>query len=68
MADPCNCIEVVDEKLSGRNTRLAKALVFSQPAGERLMIATEVLEKKRGAKATVMFPSFCPFCGVKYAA
>ncbi|MCX5581454.1 hypothetical protein [Kaistia terrae] len=68
MSDPCNCIEAVDEKLKERNTQLSKALVFSQPAGERLMIATEVVEKKRGARATVMFPSFCPFCGIKYAA
>lgn len=64
----CTCIEDVNAKLAQRNTRLSLALVFSDPVGERLMITTEVIEKKRGAKACVMFPSFCPFCGEKYQA
>lgn len=61
----CQCAEEVDEKLAERNTRLMRALVF-RPPGERLMIETEVIEKKRGARATAIFPSFCPFCGTKY--
>lgn len=61
----CDCIKDVSEKLKERNTRLAIAFCFSSPH-ERLMIATEVVEKKRGARATVVFPTFCPFCGEKY--
>lgn len=61
----CDCIEVVDEKLKAHNTRLSLAMCF-RPTRERLMIATEVAEKKRGARPTIMFPTFCPFCGVKY--
>lgn len=61
----CDCIKTVDAKLKAHNTRLSLALCFN-PARERLMIATEVVEKKRGARPVAMFPSFCPFCGLKY--
>nr|WP_245281151.1 hypothetical protein [Methylobacterium sp. ZNC0032] len=61
----CNCAEDVDTKLAEHNTRLLRALVF-RPPGERLIIETEIVEKKRGARPVSMFPSFCPFCGTKY--
>lgn len=61
----CNCIEIVDAKLAERNTRLVQALTL-RPFRSRLMIATEIIEKKRGARAVGMFPTFCPFCGVEY--
>lgn len=61
----CNCAEEVDAKLAEHNTRLLRALCF-RPPGERLMIETEIVEKKRGARAMSIFPSFCPFCGTKY--
>ncbi len=60
----CSCIEIVDAELAQYNTRLAKALVF-RPSHTRLMIETEIVEKKRGARPLTMFPTFCPFCGVK---
>ncbi|SFD72693.1 hypothetical protein SAMN05428997_14615 [Bosea sp. CRIB-10] len=61
----CNCIDVVDAKLAERNTRLVRAITL-RPFGTHLMIATEIIEKKRGARAVGMFPTFCPFCGVAY--
>lgn len=61
----CNCIDVVDAKLAEHNTRLVRAITL-RPFGTRLMIATEIIEKKRGARAVGMFPTFCPFCGVAY--
>lgn len=64
-APSCNCIEVVDAKLAERNTRLVQALTL-RPFRSRLMIATEIIEKKRGARAIGMFPTFCPFCGIEY--
>lgn len=63
----CECIEKVDGMLAEHNTRLTRAITFgSGEMGLCLMIATEVVEKKRGAKAVKMFPRFCPFCGEKY--
>lgn len=64
-ASPCTCIEIVDAQLAARNTRLVQAITL-RPFGSRLMIATEIIEKKRGARAVGMFPTFCPFCGVAY--
>lgn len=61
----CNCAEEVDAKLAQHNTRLLRALCF-RPPGERLMIETERVERKRGARKVSMFPSFCPFCGIRY--
>tara|TARA_R110002074_G_C12558458_1_gene667654 strand:+ start:40135 stop:40308 length:174 start_codon:yes stop_codon:yes gene_type:complete len=55
--------------LASRNTRLSQAITFGDGIGERLMIATEQIEKGRGKqKACGMFPSYCPFCGEKYKA
>lgn len=70
---PCKCIEIIDEQLKERNTRLSLPLLFSvkgEPAkDQRVMIETEQLEKGRGKqKAVGMFPTFCPFCGVKHDA
>jgi len=65
----CSCIETVNEKLAERNTRLTIPIVFgkSNLSADRLMIVTEQIETGRGkAKATGIFASFCPFCGVKY--
>jgi hypothetical protein len=63
----CNCIETVNEKLASRNTRLTQAMIFGEHANPGLMLETEQVEKGRGKqKAVGMFPTYCPFCGVKY--
>ena len=62
----CDCIKNVDEKLAERNTRLTQALVFGNRSAPTIMLQTEVIEKKRGAKPVGMFLSYCPFCGEKY--
>jgi hypothetical protein len=66
---PCNCADTIDDKLKDRNTRLTRAIVFSQrhPDNPNLMIVTEQIESGRGKKkACGMFASFCPFCGTRY--
>lgn len=62
----CDCIKEVDEKLAERNTRLTQAIVFGKHSGQTIMLQTEVVEKKRGARPTSVFLSYCPFCGEKY--
>lgn len=66
----CNCIDVINAKLAERNTRLTEAIVFGGARSKlpTIILQTEVIEKKRGAKPTSMFLSYCPFCGTKYEA
>jgi hypothetical protein len=64
---PCDCISTVNAKLAERNTRLTEAIVFGRRSElPTIMLQTEVIEKKRGAKPASMFLNFCPFCGTKY--
>jgi len=65
----CNCADEVDAKLSERNTRLTRAIVFSDRGNNpNLMLRTEQIETGRGKKkAVAMFISHCPFCGEKYS-
>ena len=58
----CNCMNEIDAQLAPTNTRIEKVITF-RPSGLRLRIATEVIEKKRGARPVTLFASFCPFCG-----
>lgn len=68
MGKPCNCVEQVNEKLAGFNTKLSSCLSFSMSdmtTSTELIIMTHKIDgKKRGAAKTVT-PSFCPFCGRK---
>lgn len=65
----CDCITTVNTHLAEHNTRLTEAIVFGRRSElPTIMLQTEVIEKKRGAKPTSMFLTFCPFCGLKYEA
>jgi hypothetical protein len=69
----CNCIEIVNDKLKERNTRLTIPMIFSAeydpPRPPSLLIQTEQIETGRGKpKAVGMFASHCPFCGKKFVA
>ncbi|RWE48569.1 MAG: hypothetical protein E5V89_27070 [Mesorhizobium sp.] len=64
----CNCADDVDKMLAERNTRLTRAIVFGgRDENPNLMLRTDQIETGRGKKkASSMFLTFCPFCGVKY--
>ena len=67
----CGCIDIVNEKLAERNTRLMLPITFSRlndpNEPPRLMIVTEQIETGRGkSKAIGMFATYCPFCGDAY--
>ena len=63
----CNCIETVNAKLAGRNTRIMIPIMFGADQTVRPMIETEQIETGRGKqKAVGLFATFCPFCGSSY--
>lgn len=62
----CNCIPDINLKLAEKNTILSEAIVFGRRPGTSLMVTTDVLTKKRGARPVIVFPTYCPFCGLKY--
>jgi hypothetical protein len=58
----CDCVAKVNEMLAGNNTKIVLPMIGPQ----RTFVETcKVDEKKRG-KPSLMFASFCPFCGSKY--
>lgn len=64
----CNCMTEMNAALAERNTRLATSFMLDRrlnTARVSMIVATEVVTKKRGAQAIVAIPTFCPFCGVR---
>ena len=60
----CNCIDLVNEKLQEKNTRIC--VTFSLSGGPtRVALTTEKIEP-RGKRSVLMMPTFCPFCGQNY--
>lgn len=65
----CNCITEFDEKLKDVNGRISVTFAISQSLGDmgvRPRIAVEKINT-RGKTPPLAIPSFCPFCGEKYA-
>lgn len=60
----CMCIARINSMLREHNSYLVTNL-FGKP---RAIIATTKFDEKKRGKPKMMFASFCPFCGVKYAA
>jgi hypothetical protein len=70
----CDCIAQVNAELESRNTRLVTSILLRAPGAMKrqasldltAVIATERIENRRdGKRATVVLPTFCPFCGKK---
>lgn len=64
----CNCIEEIDKKLAeaGHNTKLETTWNFVTGL-EYVKIGTEKADPKNRKKPILAAPTFCPFCGERYA-
>ncbi|MGN7832630.1 hypothetical protein ACTJI2_13570 [Pseudoxanthomonas sp. 22568] len=66
----CDCLKTVDQRMldAGHNCAIARSYVFDGPkTGVYPTITTKLIEKKRGEKPLALIPTFCPFCGKRYA-
>jgi len=67
----CNCIAEMDAKLAAHNTKISVTFAFPRNGGDPYLLPTIGTEKvetrKRGGRALAI-PTYCPFCGVGYAA
>jgi hypothetical protein len=62
----CDCITLTQEALAPRNTELVLVLSLTGKRPTTVSIQTQLIEKKRGARALAVIPTYCPFCGEKY--
>lgn len=65
----CNCMQSVNESLKERNSKLSISFCLSSGLSKMdalPIIATEKLQSKVRGSATIVIPTFCPFCGTKY--
>lgn len=64
MSTACNCIKEMNAALREYNTVLVTNLIDPSP---KALVLTEKLDSKKRGKPMLMFASYCPFCGTKYA-
>lgn len=58
----CDCIKDVNAKLAERNTKIELPMMgIQQP-----FVQTMKLDEKKRVKPTLVFASYCPFCGEQY--
>lgn len=62
----CDCIETANRHLADFNTRIELPLWTASGARTPFVQTMKIDEKKRG-KPKMIFASYCPFCGERYA-
>ena len=61
----CNCIDLVNQKLQDKNTKLGFTFpLFGGPT--RVDLVTVKLDPQVRIKPVTMLPTYCPFCGQPY--
>lgn len=63
----CDCMKLVNERLSADNCRLATGFQITKDMGVqmRLLVATEKIDKTRRKPVPKVVASYCPFCGAR---
>jgi len=70
MSKTCECIEETNKLLAEHNTELGFHFLMNRETGgvnQTVRLVTNIIEKKRGARPLAIVPTFCPFCGQRYA-
>ncbi len=64
----CNCIgEINGNFLATTNTRIVPTLVVGRGYSCVSIVTEEVDPARHGEKAVTPLPTYCPFCGERYA-
>lgn len=64
-ARTCHCVELANETLGLRNTKVREAITFGERTGSRIVVATDKVDPGVRGNPVVLMATFCPFCGVK---
>lgn len=61
----CDCIDMINAELAKRNGELGLSFTLSGEVFPTLVVSKK--DKKNRTRPPLVAPTFCPFCGSKYA-
>lgn len=63
----CNCLKQVNESLADHNGKVATGFLMTADMGvkQRVLIATEKVDKAKRKPVPALTAAFCPFCGMR---
>jgi len=62
----CECIQRIDEQLVSKNAKLPASINFTTGAVDPI-IRLDKIDWRKKIAASLIVPTFCPFCGIKLA-
>ena len=61
----CDCVDKINDKMTGTNQRIKRYWTLGDEVGEAIGIEVEKVNKSLRTKVSALFATYCPFCGEK---